>query len=113
MARKPLPQGAGRRLQRRLIQHTAVAVLVLVGSLGLGIWGYWYFAGLSPLDGFLNAAMLLSGMGPVAPLERPGAKLFAGLYALYSGIVFVATAGFLLAPVFHHLLLRFKVDDVD
>lgn len=101
------------RLRARLFQHLLSATAVLAVSLAIGIWGYWYFAGLSPLDGFLNAAMLLAGMGPVAVMERPEAKLFAGIYALYCGVVFVVTVGYLVTPVLHHLLLRFKVEDVD
>ncbi len=108
-----LPDDMGSRLRTRLFQHLLVAGTILGGSLGIGIWGYWYFAGLSPLDGFLNAAMLLAGMGPVAVMERPEAKLFAGIYALYCGVVFVVTVGYLVTPVLHHLLLRFRIEDVD
>lgn len=108
-----MPDDRVSKLRARLLQHVLIAAGVLAVSLAIGIWGYWRFAGLSPLDGFLNAAMLLSGMGPVATLERPEAKLFAGIYALYCGIVFVVTVAFLVTPVLHHLLLRFRVEDVE
>ena len=109
----PSPKDRRARLWVRLAQHLMVTAGVLVVSLAIGIWGYWRFAGLAPLDGFLNASMLLAGMGPVAVLDRPEAKLFAGIYALYCGVVFVATVGFLVTPVLHHLLLSFRVEDVD
>ena len=99
------------RLRARLREHGLVALGILGASLVVGIWGYWYFAGMSPLDGFLNAAMLLSGMGPVGELATPAAKLFAGCFALYSGIVFVGLAGFVMAPVLHHLLAKFRLED--
>src|SRR5689334_6447692 len=99
------------RLKARLAQHGTVAGAIMVASLGVGIWGYWFFAGMGPVDGFLNSAMLLSGMGPVGELRTTGAKLFAGIYALYAGMVFVALSGFVLAPVLHHLLIRFRVED--
>jgi len=99
------------RLRARLRQHGGVALGILALSLGVGIWGYWYFAGMTPLDGFLNAAMLLSGMGPVGELTTPAAKLFAGFFALYSGTVFVGLASFVMAPVLHHFLARFRLED--
>lgn len=80
------------------------AIITIAVSLGLGILGYHAIAGLGWVDAFLNAAMILGGMGPVDPLTGTGAKLFAGAYALSSGLVLVGVAGLLLAPVFHHVL---------
>ena len=85
-------------------QQLLRAVVVIALSLSLGILGYHLIAGLGWVDAFLNAAMILGGMGPVDPLVTPGAKLFAGGYALFSGLVLVGVAGLLLAPVFHHVL---------
>jgi hypothetical protein len=62
------------------------------------------------LDAFLNAAMILGGMGPVDTLHNPAGKLFAGLYALYSGLVLIAIAGLLLAPFLHRLMHRFHLE---
>ncbi len=107
-----MPKVYRSRLRARLTLHASVALAIIALSLLVGIWGYWYFAGMPPLDGFLNAAMLLSGMGPVGELKTPAAKLFAGCYALYSGTVFVGLAGFVLAPVLHHLLVKFRIEDV-
>ena len=99
------------RLRARLRHHGAVALVIVLASLVAGILGYWFFAGMAPLDGFLNAAMLLSGMGPVGELKTPAAKLFAGIYALYAGIVFVGLAGYIMAPVVHHFAAKFRLED--
>ncbi len=96
---------------RRWFRHAGVASLILLGSLGIGVAGYHWLEGLSWLDAFLNAAMLLGGMGPVNALQTSGGKLFAGLYALYAGIVFLAVAGLLFAPLIHRLLHRFHLED--
>ena len=96
---------------RRMFTHFAIALGVLGLSLSLGIWGYEHYEQLPWRDAFLNAAMLLGGMGPVkTDLSEPG-KLFAGLYALYAGLVVIAVAGLLLAPVVHHLMHHVDWDD--
>ena len=80
----------------------------LVGaSLLMGMAGYHWVAGLAWVDAFQNAAMLLSGMGPVGELATSRGKIFAGLFALYSGLVFLVVTAFVLAPVFHYVLHRF------
>lgn len=101
---RPLPT---RRFVRRMANHAAAAVGLVAGSLLLGMAGYVSFEHLSWLDAFVNAAMLLGGMGPVNALKTDGGKLFAGLYALYAGLVFLAVAGLLLAPFAHRLLHKF------
>ena len=88
----------------RLLRHMAVSALVLAGSLLIGVLGYTVFAHLGPVDAFLNAAMILGGMGPVDPLPDDAAKIFAGLYALYSGVIFLVVAGLVIAPIIHRLL---------
>jgi hypothetical protein len=95
----------------RLLTHFAAAGLVVLGSLAFGMAGYAYFEGLSWLDAFLNAAMLLGGMGPVESPATPMGKLFAGGYALYSGLVFLLLAGIVLAPVVHRILHHFNWTD--
>jgi hypothetical protein len=99
------------RFQQHLLANLTVAVAILALSLGIGMLGYHELAGLSWVDAFLNASMLLAGMGPVASLESDGAKLFAGMYAIYCGVVFIATVGLVLAPVVSHALRRFHLDD--
>jgi len=95
---------------RRLANHFVVVVAVVAGSLGLGMLGYMRFEGLSPVDAFLNAAMLLGGMGPVDPPRTDAGKIFAGSYALYSGLVFLVAAGLLFGPVMHRMLHKFHWD---
>ncbi len=82
--------------------------LGLVGlSLGAGMAGYHCYEGMSWLDAFLNASMILSGMGPLAEPQTVNGKLFAGMYALYSGFVVILISGIVFAPVIHRLLHRF------
>ena len=97
-------------LARRMLQHGAALLPLALLSLALGMAIYHWAAGLDWPDAFLNAAMLLGGMGPVDPLTNDSAKLFAGAYALYCGVVFIATAGLVLAPVGAHILHRFHLD---
>jgi hypothetical protein len=104
----PLPR---RHFAARLLKHFAFAFFLVVLSLGLGVAGYVGFERLSFLDAFLNSAMLLGGMGPVNPPETPAGKLFAGLYALYAGLVFIVTAALLATPVLHRLLHHFHWDE--
>jgi hypothetical protein len=98
--KKPLPR---RLFVRRLIGHAVASVSLIVASLCLGMIGYHYYEDLPWLDAFLNAAMLLGGMGPVDSPHTDAGKLFAGMYALYSGWVFLVAAGVLLAPALHRM----------
>jgi hypothetical protein len=100
-----------RAFLRRLAAHGGAALVLLSISLALGMWGYARFEGLAWRDAFLNAAMLLGGMGPVDPPRTPDGKLFAGLYALYAGLVFLATAGIVVAPLVHRLMHRFHIEE--
>ena len=79
-------------------------------SLLIGMLGYRLLEGLSWLDAFVNASMLLGGMGPVDPLHTTGGKLFAGLYALYCGFMVIAIAGIIFAPIVHRFLHRFHLE---
>ena len=93
-----------------LARNGLVALIILAVSLLIGMAGYHRFAPMSWVDAFVNAAMLLGGMGPVDPLTNDSAKLFAGVYALYCGVVFIATAGLLIAPVGAYFLHRLHLD---
>ena len=95
-----------RRFVRRFLGHFLVAAALIAGSLGAGMVGYVAFEHLSWIDAFLNSAMLLGGMGPVDPPKTDAGKLFAGVYALYAGLVFIVTAALLFSPVLHRLLHR-------
>ena len=99
-----------RTLLSRLFRNgTVVAGLILI-ALGVGATGYHTLDGLSWLDAVLNAAMILTGMGPVAPISTPAAKVFATGYALFSGVFFLTMVAVLLAPAVQHLLHRFHLD---
>jgi len=100
----PLPRAS---FAKRLLIHVSLALGLLVVSLGVGMLGYSYFERLSLLDAFLNAAMLLGGMGPVNPPVTRSDKLFAGLYALYAGLVFIVTAALVFTPIVHRVLHKF------
>jgi hypothetical protein len=91
----------------RLLRHVGWVVGLLLISLGIGMAGYMACEGLSAIDAFLNSAMLLGGMGPVDPPQTFGGKLFAGLYALYAGLVFIASAALVFTPVVHRVLHKF------
>lgn len=93
----------------RLVLWSALAGAVVVVSLAIGIWGYHYLDGLSWIDSLLNASMILGGMGPVDAMKSDGAKIFASMYALYSGLALIAVVGLLLAPVLHRLLHIFHI----
>src|SRR5579872_1312260 len=94
----------------RMVQHGGLATTIVVGSLAIGMAGYHWLAGFRWVDAFLNAAMILGGMGPVGDLETSAAKIFAGVYALYAGMVFLVAAAIILTPVFHRVLHRFHWD---
>lgn len=94
----------------RLAQNVLFGLLVLFIALAVGVLGYHRFEGMTWIDSFGNAAMILSGMGPLTPLHTDGGKVFAGCYALFSGLVFIAVAGIVLAPAVHRLLHRFHLE---
>jgi hypothetical protein len=94
----------------RLAHSGAIALGLVTVSLGIGMVGYHSLESLSWIDAFLNASMLLGGMGPVNPPLSFGGKLFAGLYALYCGLTVIFVAGVILAPVAHRILHRFHME---
>lgn len=93
---------------RRILGHAVVAAGLLAVSIAIGMAGYVGFERLSWTDAFLDTCMLLGGMGPVHAPETGAGKIFAALFALYAGLVFVAAAAIVLAPVAHRLLHRFN-----
>ena len=109
-----MSKAAHRAIQAKFIAHlrtnVLVALAVLGVSLAIGMAGYRWLAQMPWIDAFQNAAMILGGMGPVDPLTNDNAKLFAGVYAIYCGVVFIATAGLLIAPLGTYLLHRFHLD---
>jgi len=101
------------RFALRMLRHAAVAALLLALSLWIGMAGYEHYEHLPWRDAFLNAAMLLGGMGPVNNPVTPAGKLFAGCYALYAGLMFIVTLSIILAPLLHRLLHLFHSDERD
>ncbi|MGH8307734.1 MAG: hypothetical protein ACRER0_05605 [Gammaproteobacteria bacterium] len=96
---------------QRMFWHFIFLQCLVILSLAIGMAGYMVYEHLAWRDAFLNSAMLLGGMGPVEPPATPGGKIFAGLYALYAGLMFLVAAGVLLAPVVHRIMHKFHWDD--
>ncbi|MBP3957801.1 hypothetical protein J8F10_21320 [Gemmata sp. G18] len=96
---------------RRVARNFAVASALIGASLLGGMTGYHLTEDMGRIDAFANASMILSGMGPLEPLKTPGGKLFAGAYALYSGLVLVMASGVVLAPIVHRMFHRFHLEE--
>jgi hypothetical protein len=105
---KPLPPP--KVFFRRLLTSSAVGLALVIGSLAVGMAGYHGYEGLPWIDAFLNASMILSGMGPLLQPVTVAGKLFAGLYALYSGLAVLVIAGVIFGPVVHRFLHRFHIE---
>ena len=95
----------------RLKRNGLIGASLLVLSLVLGVLGYHFLENLSWIDSLLNASMLLGGMGPVSQLQTSAGKVFASFYAIYSGVILLASVGILIAPIFHRFLHRFHLAD--
>ena len=97
--------------RRRLIRHGAYAVILVVGSMLGGTWGFWFFGGQAPIDALLNTGMLLGGMGPIGEFRSTAGKLFATFFALYAGLAFLGMATLLFAPVLHRAIHKFHLEE--
>jgi len=98
---------------KRMAMSVGMAVIMIAVSLSVGIAGYHWLAGFEWIDSLLEASMILGGMGPIKELPTSGAKIFAALYALFSGLVFIGIMGVVLAPLAHRMMHKFLVDDKD
>jgi hypothetical protein len=98
---------------RRMLGSTGLALGLIVISLSVGIACYHFLAGLNFIDSLLEASMILGGMGPVNELHSDGAKIFASIYALYSGLLVLALMGIVLSPIVHRIMHKFHVDEED
>ncbi|MCX5696309.1 MAG: hypothetical protein NTW18_06650 [Candidatus Omnitrophica bacterium] len=98
---------------RRVAVYIGIAILVILIALFIGVAGYHWIAGFSWVDSLLNASMILGGMGPVNLLSNASAKVFASLYALFSGLVFIAVMGIVFTPIVHRMLHKFHMDEKD
>ncbi len=98
---------------KRVLRYSLFSIALLAFSLLIGTLGYHFLAGLSWLDSFYNASMILTGMGPVSELTTPTAKVFASLYALFSGVIFLSIVAVFFAPFAHRLMHLLHVDPED
>jgi hypothetical protein len=99
-----------RKFMARMTIAIALWVFLTTAGLAIGIAGYAYFEAMSFVDAFVNASMILSGMGPMGELKTTAGKIFAGAYAIFSGLIIIIATGFVLAPIFHRVLHRFHVE---
>jgi hypothetical protein len=99
-----------RKFVLRMLKAVGLWIVLTIVGLAIGIWGYSKFEGMSFVDAYVNAAMILSGMGPLGELKTTAGKIFAGSYAVFSGLVIVIATGFVLSPIFHRVLHHFHVD---
>ena len=98
---------------KRVIAALVAALGLIAVALMIGIAGYHYIAGFNWIDSLLEASMILGGMGPVNQLPNDHAKIFASIYALFSGLIFIGVMGIVLAPVLHRIMHKFHVDEKD
>jgi hypothetical protein len=110
---KSQPLATPHNFALRLMRNALWSAAFIVIWLAVGMAGYGGFEGMSIVDAFVNAAMILSGMGPVTILNTVGGRIFAGFYAIISGIVIFGVAGIALAPVYHRMIHRFHLQDDD
>lgn len=94
----------------RLARNIILGLLLIAIAEYIGMTGYHYFENMSWIDAFVNAAMILSGMGPLSPLATNAGKIFAGFYALFSGLAFIFVIGIILAPILHRFFHKFHLD---
>jgi hypothetical protein len=99
-----------RKFYHRMSRSLGIALALLAGSLLIGMVGYHGFENLSWVDSFSNASMILSGMGPLGELKTTGGKIFAGCYALFSGVAFLTSVGVVFAPMFHRFIHKFHLE---
>ena len=95
---------------KRLAKYALISLSLVLASLVIGMVGYRVFEGYSWVDSFLNAAMLMGGMGPVGTLHTDAGKLFAGIYALYCGLIELVAIGIFAAPIVHRFLHHFHLE---
>lgn len=98
---------------QRIIGSLALAVVLMLIALTVGIVGYHLIAGFNFVDSLLEASMILGGMGPVRELPNDASKIFASIYALFSGVIFIALMGIILSPVVHRVMHKFHIDEKD
>jgi hypothetical protein len=96
-----------------MLRNIIIGLALVFAALYVGMCGYHFFEKMSWLDAFLNAAMILSGMGPVSILMTTSGKLFAGCYALFSGLMFIILMGILLSPSLHLIIRKIHLETIE
>lgn len=96
-----------KKFYKRLVNHFIFSFLLIFSSLLIGMAGYHFLENLSWIDSFINASMILGGMGPIEIPQTNAGKIFAGFYALYSGIIFLVAIGIIIAPILHRMFHLF------
>ncbi len=96
---------------KRLIRNLLIGLGIIALSLGIGMVGYIHYEKMNLVDAYVNAAMILSGMGPLQPLQTEEGKIFAGTYALFCGILFLVVIAIIFAPIFHRFFHKFLIKD--
>jgi len=99
-----------KKFYHRLARSATLGLAVITGSMLIGMAGYHEFEHLGWIDAFANASMILSGMGPLGELKTIEGKIFAGCYALFSGVAFLTSIGLVFAPIFHRFLHKFHLE---
>ena len=106
---RPLSRG---QFMLRMLKHILFAQLIVLISLVIGMWGYEYYEDMAWRDAFVNSAMLLGGMGPMKTDGlSDGGKVFAGIYALYAGLVLIIVLGIVMAPLIHRIMHMFHWEE--
>ncbi len=104
---------SSKEYRSRLIKFSLISVGIFIFALGIGIAGYMGYGHMNLIDAFYNASMILGGMGPPDPIINPPARIFAGMYALFCGIVFLLSMGIVITPIVHRFMHKFHVDTKD
>ncbi len=105
------PLASKKKYNQRMIKSGKFALMIFLTALAIGVFGYHFIADLDWVDAFLNASMILGGMGAIDDLNNNAAKIFAGCYALFSGITFLSSMAIFLSPVIHRILHKLHVND--
>ncbi len=100
-----------KKFAKRVLKYSLFSIGLLIISIGIGVFGYHYIGNLNWIDSIYNASMILTGMGPVNELNTDSAKLFASIYAIFSGVIFLSTVAIFFAPFAHRLMHLLKIDE--
>ncbi len=103
---KKQPVATTATFYQRILKNILIALFIIAVCLAIGVAGYHYTDNVPWIDALHNASMILSGMGPVVEIKSEGGKIFSSAYALFSGLVFISIAGFILAPAIHRIFHR-------